>query len=296
MCGRNSTEECSSGSSDSTVGRLVLGTAQFDGTYGLTRGESNQSEVFDPYAILSEATRLGVDSLDTAPAYGSAEQVIGDFAWDGAIATKIDKHRSPKDSLDLSLGHLKRDVVDVMYIHDYRQTESKDFLAQFVDLRGNGARFLGASVYDVDEFHDALSLGIFDVLQFPINLFDRRFLPIAPTATGTRLVARSAMLQGLLTSAGLSVAHDDHPLQPFLREFEDACHRISREPHIAAVSWVLAQSFIDEVVIGFDSVSQLRQIVERCALDPLTAEDLAVLDDLPQPPFPLVDPRIWSWS
>ena len=291
------TEVFSSRSERSTVRRLVLGTAQFESSYGVARDKSEASVPLEPKLMLAEASTLGISSLDTAPGYGSAEQIIGEYGWRGEIATKVDKHSSPRESLNQSLRCLNRDIVDVVYVHDYQQLASEGFVSDFVSLRGDGARSLGASVYELDEFEDAISRDIFDVLQFPLNVFDRRFLPIAATAAarGIRLVARSAMLQGLLSRAGLAMAKPSQPLQPFLRVFEEACDRFSCEPQVAAVSWVLDQPFIDQIIIGFDSVSQLREVVQQCAETSMSTNAVALLNDLPQPSRDLVDPRTWRW-
>lgn len=289
------TEVFSSSSERPTVRRLVLGTAQFESSYGIARDKSEASVPLEPKLMLAEASAVGISSLDTAPGYGSAEQIIGDYGWRGEIATKVDKHSSPRESLHQSLRRLKRDIVDVVYVHDYQQLASESFVSEFVSLRGDGARSLGASVYELDEFEDAMSRDIFDVLQFPLSVFDRRFLPIAATASarGIRLVARSAMLQGLLSRNGLAMAKPSQPLQPLLRDFEEVCDRFTCEPQVAAVSWVLCQPFIDQIIIGFDSVSQLRQIVQQCAETSMSTNAVALLDDLPQPSRDLVDPRTW---
>lgn len=291
------TEVFSSSSERSTVRRLVLGTAQFESSYGIARDKSEASVPLEPKLMLTEASAVGISALDTAPGYGSAEQILGDYGWRGEIATKVDKHSSPRESLNQSLRRLRRDIVDVVYVHDYQQLASEGFVSDFVSLRGDGARSLGASVYELDEFEDAMSRDIFDVLQFPLNVFDRRFLPIAATASarGIRLVARSAMLQGLLSRAGLAMAKPSQPLQPFLRDFEEVCDRFTCEPQVAAVSWVLDQPFIDQIIIGFDSVLQLREIVHQCAETSMSTNAVALLNDLPQPSRDLVDPRTWRW-
>ena len=52
--------------------RLILGTAQFGLPYGISnqRGQIPEAEVA---AILAEAAKAGIDTLDTAAAYGSSE-------------------------------------------------------------------------------------------------------------------------------------------------------------------------------------------------------------------------------
>ena len=56
--------------------RLALGTAQFGIEYGITnrRGKLREDEISK---ILSIADSRGVGGLDTAPAYGDSEALLG---------------------------------------------------------------------------------------------------------------------------------------------------------------------------------------------------------------------------
>ena len=56
--------------------RLALGTVQFGLAYGVSNQEGKVSDS-ELSAILSLARQLGIDTLDTAQAYGDAEQRLG---------------------------------------------------------------------------------------------------------------------------------------------------------------------------------------------------------------------------
>jgi aryl-alcohol dehydrogenase-like predicted oxidoreductase len=57
---------------------LVIGTATFGSDYGIANKGEILGEV-DALEILSEAQNLGITTLDTAPAYSNAEEIIGAF-------------------------------------------------------------------------------------------------------------------------------------------------------------------------------------------------------------------------
>ena len=65
--------------------KLCLGTVQFGLDYGI-RGQKKPS-VEDAIKILDYATQNGIDNIDTALAYGNAEEVVGEFL---KRKTKID--------------------------------------------------------------------------------------------------------------------------------------------------------------------------------------------------------------
>ena len=96
---------------------LILGTAQFQSGYGVVR-DTEQAHQSDGIDILELAARLGIAALDTAPAYGRAEDTIGQSRCGLPVHTKLNPKRSPAESLSQSLQDLRRDCVDVLYIHD----------------------------------------------------------------------------------------------------------------------------------------------------------------------------------
>ena len=74
-----------------TMTRLGLGTVQFGQDYGMFNrgGRPSEREVA---AILARAAGVGVGYIDTAPAYGDAEVLVGRYlpaAHDIRIVTKL---------------------------------------------------------------------------------------------------------------------------------------------------------------------------------------------------------------
>ena len=57
--------------------KLCLGTVQFGMDYGVQGG--SRPSVNEAVAMLDFAVQNGVDAIDTAAAYGTAEEVIGEF-------------------------------------------------------------------------------------------------------------------------------------------------------------------------------------------------------------------------
>lgn len=61
--------------------KLALGTAQFGFTYGVSN-KTGQVQPDEVCKILNLAKQAGVDTIDTAIAYGSCEAVIGAVGLD----------------------------------------------------------------------------------------------------------------------------------------------------------------------------------------------------------------------
>src|SRR3989344_9048087 len=68
--------------------KLVLGTVQFGMKYGLNNlhGQPTREEAF---SILDAALATGIDTFDTAYAYGTAEDVLGAWIRDRSLAGKV---------------------------------------------------------------------------------------------------------------------------------------------------------------------------------------------------------------
>ncbi|HAM20975.1 MAG TPA: hypothetical protein DCQ04_01640 [Actinobacteria bacterium] len=277
---------------------LILGTAQFQSGYGVVR-DTEQAHQSDGVDILELAARLGIAALDTAPAYGRAEDTIGQSRCGLPVHTKLNPKRSPAESLSQSLQDLRRDCVDVLYIHDSAEVlrpESR-VVAFASELVGERVGSLGASVYDLPEFEAAVDDPRIGVVQVPLNLFDRRLtqdLIASASSTGTIVYVRSVLLQGILAADPLELVGPTLPLRPYVVAFAELAQRANRTRRDLAIGWVKAISGIRGVLAGAESVLQLRELVASFNSPPLEDDLIAELEALPYPPATQCDPRTWT--
>jgi aryl-alcohol dehydrogenase-like predicted oxidoreductase len=280
--------------------KLILGTAQFQSGYGIVR-ESEQTDQSGSPGILDVAEALGIAALDTAPVYGSAEEAIGQSGCGLPVHTKLDPKRSPAESLSQSLQDLRRDRIDVLYIHDSAEVlrpESR-VVASASELVGARVGRLGASVYDLPEFEAAVEDPRIGVVQVPLNLFDRRLtqdLIASASSTGTIVYVRSVLLQGILAADPLELVGPTLPLRPYVVAFAELAQRANRTRRDLAIGWVKAISGIRGVLAGAESVLQLRELVASFNSPPLEDDLIAELEALPYPPATQCDPRTWTIS
>ncbi len=280
------------------VGRLVLGTAQFAGDYGVLAGASPGLSHWDAYAlaVLGAAEEAGFGALDTAPVYGDAEEIIGASAWAGEVWTKLSPGLRPEESVARSLALLNRSRLDVLYVHDVSHFLNLDRsdLAEIKALRGPLVDALGVSVYDPIDVIAALGRLDFDVVQLPINPFDTRFLRALETSLLPKqctYVGRSVFLQGLLAQPKHASQRAPEGLRTAIRRWRLDCEELNVAPGEAALTWALSLSFLHRVIVGADSLEQLQEVVSwsqsnRC---------FEILPELPvRDLWPLSDPRTWT--
>ena len=153
---------------------------------------------------------------------------------------------------------------------------------------------IGVSVYNPDELDRVVDVFEPDVVQAPVNIFDRRMLHSATlkrlVENGTEFHARSAFLQGVLLCDPDALPTHVVGMKPFLETVAGMAAKAGLNLIEAALGFVLAQDMISAVVIGADSPSQLEEIVAASRTFKIP-DDFSSLPDLPPA---LLDPRRWA--
>ena len=272
---------------------LILGTAQLTRRYGIVaRSEGPDSGSAD--TLLHAAHELRIRTVDTAPAYGDAEAVIGRSGIPFVVHTKLDPTLAPEASLVASLDRLHRQRVDVLHLHDPEAVFEPSVADAARRLVGECVGTLGASIYTPAAAEAALAAGL-GAVQVPLNLLDRRFddeLLVRLAGSGVRVLARSALLQGLLADPqdGLGrVPGLDRALMSLLA----AARLLEREPLDLALGWVRARPGVDAVVLGAEDPAQLRRLRIALEAPPLEAQELRVLEAVDHDTDLPIDPRDW---
>lgn len=280
--------------------RLALGTVQFGLDYGVSNraGEVPDDELD---TILTLARKLGVDTLDTAQAYGKAETRLGsrhtaDFQLVGKLAPGI-QATEVATSVAGSLQRLARPRLDGLLLHR-SQDANPALFEPLAELQRQGlVGKLGVSVYAPEELARWLAQGYpLELVQLPANLLDQRFLRSGwldrLQALGCEIHVRSLFLQGLLL------------MQPDLRPayFEAFREPLARldgwRPHLSslykALSLIPALPQVSRFVVGVCHAHELAAIASTYAhLHPCHDDELAALAcDAPG----LINPAMWRTS
>ena len=277
---------------------LILGTAQLTRRYGVVATD-RAPDAATATALLAAAYDLGVRCVDTAPAYGDAEDVIGTSCLPFRVHTKLAPGVPPQRSLAGSLDRLRRDRVDVLHLHDPDAVHDRSTLDAARELVGDRVGTLGASVYTADAARAAADAGL-GAVQVPLNVLDRRVsddLLTELAAAGVQVLARSALLQGLLADPERGLGRVDG-LDAALWSFARTASELGRAPVDLALGWVRARPGVAAVVLGAEDAHQLRRLTQVIAAPALDSEELSVLEavehDDGAPGGLPVDPRWWG--
>jgi len=245
--------------------------------YGVAN-EKGQVPCGEISAIVDCARESGMDTLDTAIAYGDSEARLGDIGIQGwNVVTKLPE--VPMGSCDISKwvtdavkGSLRRLDVRGLYgllLHVPRQLLEPqgdrlyDALLQVKEQRL--ARKVGASIYDPSELDNLCTHYQLDLIQAPFNLIDRRLIDSGwMTRLSERdieLHVRSAFLQGLLLMSPACRPAKFRRWRTLWTRYDDWLERTGLSALQACLRYVLSFREISKVVVGVESRDQLQQIL-----------------------------------
>jgi aryl-alcohol dehydrogenase-like predicted oxidoreductase len=241
--------------------KLGLGTVQFGLPYGInnTNGQTSAEEV---NRILQSAAHHGINVLDTASAYGNAEEVLGKN--DLTKFTVVSKYITPSagKSIEEQLQHSLIDL-QVKKLYGYlahRPTEILHDKAQWKtlkDLQQKGlVEKIGFSLNTTEELAALLSKDFIpELVQVPYNYFDNRFENLVKELKdrNCEIHTRSAFLQGIFFKDIHTLSSFFDVVKPLIKRVQEQTHNISG----ALLHFVVTRPFIDKVIIGVENVEQL---------------------------------------
>lgn len=252
--------------------KLVIGTANFGLQYGIANNRKLGKE--EALAILEYAHTQGVWGVDTAAAYGDAEEVLGIFfSRYGKVFRVISKlpHREYLSAKDVenevagSLRNMNVSSIDYLLLHSYETycQYGQTVLPALQALRKGGIiGQYGISVYHPHEAQAVVQENKDDLaIEFPLNLFDRRFIKGAfleeLKERGAVLFARSAFLQGLFFADESKLRGRFVRVTGNVKKIRMLAAQFSLSSECIALLFSMQPEWLEGVVIGVDSKEQL---------------------------------------
>jgi len=278
--------------------KIALGTVQFGLAYGInnTAGQTKRDEVSK---ILNRCKELGIRHIDTAAAYGSAENVLGEVIQSEGLSHsfqittkyKSDGFNNLSLSTSNSLLKLRIDKLYCQMFHSYR-----DFKNDEDCIRPNSVDKIGVSVYTNEELLDTIENSIIRVVQSPFNLFDndavRGEALKKAKEKGVEIQVRSAFLQGLFFMDRNSLPLSLRELKSHLEALDRICSDNQITMSQLALGYCLSKDYIDKVVIGVDSLEQLNLNIEAIKT-PLPKFIIEEIDNIKVTNQSLLNPTNW---
>ena len=255
------------------LSKFTLGTVQLGMNYGManTTGQPSERQAFE---ILEESASAGVNSLDTAVAYGTSERVIGEYLRTRrsrfTITSKFkvlgtDPVREFEEQKRHTLNCLG--PVDFYFFHDAHQMKAygerlRDAMEKMKEA--GEVKILGASVYEASEVEAFLDYEWLSAVQIPMNILDCRIsqsgLLEELHKKGVTVFVRRVLLPGLLCMEQVPERYDF--LASYVGEFRDIAKSEGMTLRELAVSYIRDLPGVSSLVLGCERKEQVKENAE----------------------------------
>jgi len=246
---------------------LVLGTAQLDKNYSLSR---KGLSVNNFKRIIKYAKKNRSFFIDTALGYKNSEKVLSKF--DLSSFKIITKFKNKKNLVKKLLNSKKKLRIKKFYgvlFHDEKKLlkqDPKEFLDLKKSLKDHNITFkIGVSVYTLKNLKLILKKFNIDLIQLPANVFDKRFLNKKLlkifNQKKIQIFARSVFLKGVL----INKKFRNKRLSNFKTNFVNYERWLNKEnisnQKYFCINFILANK-INNIVIGFEDFNEYKEILK----------------------------------
>jgi aryl-alcohol dehydrogenase-like predicted oxidoreductase len=285
------------------MNRIVLGGAQLGLPYGILNGGETLSRE-EVARILDTAVDRGIDSIDTAIAYGQSESIIGETSQNRFnIISKLPP--LPVDISNVSewvhsqvqgsLSRLKCTSLDALLLHRPQDLTGAQGVELYDAIKSLMAEKMidrfGVSIYSPDDLEGIIGTFDIHVVQAPLNVFDRRILGVTDqlSALNIEVHVRSVFLQGVLIASPQDRPQRFEPWSEHFALFDEWVRSSGVSAMACCMGFALQQSGIAKLVIGTTSAESLDEIMNS-----IPNSVLEVPTHLQSSVEQLIDPRIWN--
>ena len=265
--------------------KLVLGTAQFGLTYGVNNFSGKVDEI-EILKILDFANEIKINFLDTANLYGDAQKIIGKLNDNRFNIISKFPHvcsiENLKKEFDSTTSELKLNNIYAYLSHNpndlINNPEIWNQLSEYRKIKK--IEKIGVSLYNTHELDELLKMNIIpDIVQLPYSLLDRKFEPYFDKlkSLSVDIHVRSVFLQGLYFKDLNFLPKKIIKLKPYLLKLNDICNQFDVDINLLALNFVYFNTFIDNIIIGIDNLSQLKincNLINQGCLKPIIISEI----------------------
>ena len=283
--------------------RIVLGSANFFSGYGIRKSKGiTVKELNKIYKILISNN---INLIDTAFSYNGSEKKIAKSKLRKLnISTKISllnyNNKVPIAILNLvkkSLNKLKKNFFYSVYFHNSKDLlgpNGQQFYEEIIQLKKKKLiKKIGVSVYYKEELEQLLNRYSFDIVQIPINIFDRRFIKknylLKLKKKGMEIHARSIFLQGILLSSNKFLPKYFKKWSKLFQKWDKWNMSNQQKKILTCISFIKNIKHIDKIIIGVSNSAQIKEIIKLSEI-----KKIKYPKNIFSNSKNLIDPRFWS--
>lgn len=246
--------------------KLGLGTAQLGFDYGIAN-QTGMPDTAEAFEMLRLAYEAGIDTFDTAAAYGGSEKIIGQFIKQNRLQKKIkivSKGRLASGCADFynTLKNLNIEYIDYYLLHS--ANDLYNYEDQFKEhIKEGTIKKFGVSVYTSEDIKRCFEFEDVSVIQIPFNLLDNRLIKSGMLEEmkdrGLEVHARSIYLQGLLLMDTDDIPYNLREVKGYIDTFDQLARDYGLTRKQLLFLYVRDNEYIDKMFVGCENVRQLNE-------------------------------------
>jgi len=289
------------------LNKIVLGTAQFSGNYGITKKNSFLTEN-EAHKILKTLLSKKLKHLDTSIDYENSLNKINSFNFNNwQITTKMDPKKldfSSEQNLYLSVENQIKLIKQNSSIKTIKNLlirnsnmiltpKGKILYKVLKKIKRNKLIInFGYSIYNFKNLEKIIINFRPDLIQCPYNVFDRRVENIKIKKLlkkkKIKIQARSIFLQGVLLKKIDQLPKFFHKWKKLFLNFENLIKINKLTALSLCFNFVNNNKDIDEILIGVQNNKELKEI-----LNIELKRKILMSKELLNPSLKLIDPTKW---
>ena len=253
---------------------IVIGTANFNQTYGLNSSKVNIKNIKE---IINYSKKKKIKYYDTSGSYKNAETILGkNLNKDSKVITKL-----PPIKLSMNNKKLKNWIINNIY-RSKKNLDVKEIYAllmhrpkSLLSKKGNLIfktlndlkkkkiiKKIGVSEYDFNNVKKIIKKYKIDIVQVPFNVFDQRLIhENFSKYKKLEIHCRSIFLQGLLLKESKNLPKKFNSLKAKWKKWDDWVNVKKIDKIEACLNFVSKyKNLYDKIVVGIENKDQLKKI------------------------------------
>ena len=252
-----------------TINKICIGSANFGMEYGLNKKSPLlKKDIKEIFEFLKKENTI---YIDTAANYKNSEIIIGKYSTKKfKIITKIKKipkgvkdlEKWLKNEIYISCKKLRVNKIYGLLVHDTQDLKNKKKAKKIYKTfdilkKSKIIEKIGLSIYNPNELDLYLKNYNFEIVQAPLNIFDRRIINSGwlkkINEKGIEFFARSIFLQGLLIKDINKIDKFFSPYKKKFEKFEIWTQKLNISKVEACIRFVNSYREVDKVIVGINN-------------------------------------------
>lgn len=288
-----------------TFNKICIGSANFGMEYGLDKKSPLlKKDIKEIFEFLKKENTI---YIDTAANYKNSEIIIGKYSTKKfKIITKIKKipkgvndlEKWLKNEIYTSCKKLRVNKIYGLLVHDTQDLKNKKKAKKIYKTfdilkKSKIIEKIGLSIYNPNELDLYLKNYNFEIVQAPLNIFDRRIINSGwlkkINEKGIEFFARSIFLQGLLIKDINKIDKFFSPYKKKFEKFEIWTQKLNISKVEACIRFVNSYREVDKVIVGINNKMHFFENYKF-----LKKDKLIVPNSLEIKSGKILNPKLWK--